>query len=485
MKTASAIKNNTLVVDLDGTLTRTDTLIESILLLIKKSPLIVFYLPLWLIRGRLFFKNKIAERISLNVETLPYNENLIAFLKDQKLAGRKLVLATAAHESIATKVSNYLGLFDDVISSDETTNVKGETKLSEIRNKYGDKFSYAGDSSIDLPIWKSAQSAILVNVNKKVRDSILPSVQIEKEFSNSFNLFRTWIKALRVHQWIKNLLIFVPLLTAFNFTDTEKIVTSTLGFLSFSLVASGTYIFNDLWDLTADRLHPKKRKRPFASAKIPIPVGTLVALFIISSGLLLSFLVSKGFCLILLFYLALTKTYSIRLKKYVLVDVIMLAFLYTLRIIAGSIAINVTTSAWLLAFSIFIFMSLALIKRCSELVVLKQNSIETTQGRDYSVNDLVILWPLGIGAGFSSIIFFSLFISTPETLHKYQTPELLWLVSAGLIYWLSKMWIKTARGEMHDDPIIFAITNRESLFTIIVMVIIVIIAHFYSISSII
>ena len=285
-----------------------------------------------------------------------------------------------------------------------------------------------------------------------------------------------------MHQWLKNLLLFVPLLTAFSFFDIAKLTAMVVAFLAFSFATSATYMINDLWDLENDRAHPRKRLRPFASGRLPILNGLVVAACALLLAFALAFTVSEGFLLMLLLYLVLTSAYSWVLKEYVLIDVLTLSLLYTLRILAGSVAIGVATSSWLLAFSVFLFLSLALVKRCAELVSLEQNGAAATRGRDYRVTDLVVLWPLGVGAALSAVVVFGLFISAPETQGRYGTPHLLWLVAIGLIYWLARLWVKTSRGEMYDDPLVYAIKDRGSRMTVFAMIAVMLAAHFLTLS---
>lgn len=469
-----------LVIDLDGTLTPTDTLLESIIQLGKQHPFDLLKLPFWLMKGRSCFKANIANRSTLSVINLPYRSNLVEYLREQKQSGRQLILATAANSRIADAVAEHLGLFDTVLSSSEHRNLKGTEKLIAIQQSIGTQFVYAGDSKADLPIWKAAQAAILVNTSDSISNTVRKSTPIEQEFrADKFDI-KVWLKAIRVHQWFKNLLLFVPLLTAFSFQEIDKLQTIILAFFAFSLTASATYIGNDLWDLNNDRTHPRKKYRAFASAQISILKGIVLAtgLFVLGIGLAIN--VSLNFFWMLLLYLVITITYTWVLKTYVLIDVIVLSLLYTLRIIAGSVAVEVPISSWLLAFSVFIFLSLALVKRCSELISLQQRGKEVTQGRDYRTSDLTVLWPLGVGSALSAVVVFGLFISAAETQSRYATPQGLWLVAVGLIYWLARLWIKTSRGEMHDDPLVFAIRNFGSRVTIFAMITVTIAAHFYT-----
>lgn len=472
--------NTPLVVDLDGTLTSADTLLESLVKVVKQSPLSLLRLPLWLLRGRANFKESIAAHAGVAAEHLPYRESLLEYLRDEKAKGRRIVLATAAHHTIAEAVAEYLGLFDMVLATKAGQNLKGEAKLKAIQERVGKSFVYAGDSRADLPIWKSAKAAVLVDVSPRTAQMVRQKVLVEREFAGERSGFAVWLRAMRVHQWLKNLLLFVPLLTAFSFMDITKLATMCVAFLAFSFVASATYIVNDLWDLENDRVHPRKRNRPFASGRLPILNGLAVAAGSLLLAFVLAMTVSKSFSLTLLFYLVLTSAYSWVLKEYVLVDVIMLSLLYTLRILAGSVAIGIATSQWLLAFSVFIFLSLATVKRCAELVSLEESGAAATLGRDYRVTDLVVLWPLGVGAALSAVVVFGLFISAPETRDRYGTPDLLWLVAVGLIYWLARLWVKTSRGEMHDDPVVYAIKDRGSRLTVLGMALVILAAHFFT-----
>ena len=468
-----------IVVDLDGTLTPTDTLVESLIGVVKRSPLDLLQLPFRLLNGRADFKDWVAARAGVSAGSLPYREPLLEYLREEKRKGRRIVLATAAHRSIAEGVSAHLGLFDAVIATQAGRNLKGEAKLEAIRKEIGSEFAYAGDSAADAPIWRAAKAAVLVGVAPGLADSIRKNVPVEREFAAERGGLGAWLRAFRVHQWMKNLLLFVPLLTAFSFFDVWQLVTTVIAFFAFSFAASASYVLNDLWDLENDRAHPRKRLRPFASGRIPIVQGLVASGAALFVALALAAAVSKGFLLILLLYLALTSAYSWVLKERALIDVLTLSLLYTLRIIAGSVAIGIPASSWLLAFSAFIFLSLALVKRCAELVSLEQTGQEEAPGRDYRVGDLAVLWPLGVGAALSAVVVFGLFISAEETRQRYATPELLWLVALGLVYWLARLWIKTSRGRMDDDPLVYAIRDSGSLMAVSFMIAVTLVAHFF------
>lgn len=467
-----------LVVDLDGTLTATDTLVESLIQVVKQDPVNLLRLPSWLLQGRAAFKRKVATYARVNAAHLPYRQALLDYLVEEKARGRRIVLATAAHRSIAQGVADHLPVFDQLLCTDDNENLKGEAKLKAIEQQVAPDFVYAGDSSADLPIWRAAKAAVLVGVSPQVAREARQSTTIEREFFNEKPGIKVWAKALRVHQWIKNLLLFVPLLTAFSFSELGNVVECIMAFIAFSIAASATYIVNDLWDLESDRQHARKRLRPFACARIPVATGVLAAAALLAGAFVIAAFLPKAFMLLLAVYVVMTTTYSMVLKSYVLIDVLMLSLLYTLRILAGAAAIGIVVSSWLLAFSMFVFLSLALVKRCSELVSLAASGKDATRGRDYRVGDLAVLWPMGVSATISSLVVFGLFINSEETQMRYLSPMILWLTTLLLSYWLGRLWIKTARGEMHDDPVVYAVVNRGSRMTVIAIVFSMLLARF-------
>jgi 4-hydroxybenzoate polyprenyltransferase/phosphoserine phosphatase len=470
-----------IVVDLDGTLTPCDTLAEALVQLVKRSPMNLVRAAWWLRRGRAYFKAQIAAETEIAVELLPYRDELLDYLRAQKASGRKIILATAAHRRIAETVAAELGFFDAVYATEGEHNLKGPAKLAALRRDLRGAFVYAGDSSADLPIWQAAEAAILVGASPSLAASVRGRVAVEQEFPGEKITPALWLRALRVHQWLKNLLLFVPLLTAFSFAEPRRLFAVVLAFLAFSLTASATYLVNDLVDLEADRAHRRKRRRPLASGRLSIRYGVAAAGAILAAGFALALSVSLPFAAMLLAYLTTTSFYSYLFKKYVLIDVIVLSILYTLRILAGSVASGIADSSWLLAFSVFIFLSLALVKRCAELVQLAPEAQGQTRDRDYRVSDLAILWPLGVGSALSAVVIFGLFISAPETQARYATPQFLWLVAIGLLYWTARLWIKTSRGEMHDDPIVYTIRDRGSRIVILGMIVLTLAAHVFAV----
>lgn len=468
-----------LVVDLDGTLTPTDTLVESILQLLRQRWWLLLLLPLWLAKGRASFKATIARHVRLDASVLPYRTEVLELVRAARSEGRTTVLATAAHISIAASVQEHLSLFSYVLASTDEVNLKGVAKLKTIEKVCPNGFIYAGDSRVDLPIWKESNGAIVVSGSTSLRKSVEDLTPVIAELrSRDRNSLITWLKALRVHQWTKNSLVFVPLLTSFSFSDFGNAWRAVVAFFAFSFAASAMYLVNDLLDLESDRLHPRKRERPLAKGTISAAVAIAVAISLLLLAAMLAAWIGHGLALIILAYVIATSMYSAILKRRVMLDVVVLALLYTVRIVGGAEAISVDLSPWLLAFSLFVFLSLALIKRCSELIALFRAKRLRTRGRDYQYSDLVVLWPFGVGAGLCSIVVLGLFISSDEMKERYGTPELMWFTAIALTYWLGRLWIKTARGEMHDDPLVFAMRDRGSALTIAGMAVCTLAAHF-------
>lgn len=470
-----------LVVDLDGTITPIDTLIESIVSILKRNPLEIIRLLYWLVstRGIADFKHRVAAKGRFAVPQVPFREDFIAWLHSEKQSGRTIILATAAHESIARTVAERVGIFDAVLFSTQSVNLKGPAKLAAIQERFGGNFSYAGDSQADLPIWQAAKASVLVGASVRLSAEVARHGNIEKCFTYPVASLSTWLRAMRIHQWVKNILMFIPLLTAFAFTSGVQLQNAAIGFIAFSLAASSTYILNDIWDLDSDRSHPRKRMRPFAAGLIPADRGVAMSVLLTAAALLLALVISLDFVGMVVIYIILTTTYSLVLKRYVLIDVLVLALLYTFRVLAGAVAIDVTVTQWLLAFSVFIFFSLALVKRCAELVSLRNSNKEAMKGRDYQVADLAVLWSLGTGAGLCSVVVFGLYVGSPEAINLYGgTTNGLWMAGIGLVYWISRIWLKTGRGEMHDDPIVFSLKDFGSQVAISAMVVITLSMHF-------
>lgn len=467
-----------LVVDLDGTLVQTDTLVEGMARACKANPFHAFNILLWLFSGIAKLKEKLAALSPTDASHLPYRADFVEYLRQEKAKGRELILATAAHRTIATAVARHLDLFSRVFATENGTNLKGRAKLACLHQAGIHDFVYAGDSLADWPLWTSAHAAVLVGVGPVLSRRVHQRVSVERAFPQTPANLSVWLRLLRWHQWSKNTLLFVPLLTSFAFDDANKLITALLGFLSFSLCASATYIFNDLWDLDNDRQHPRKKSRPLASGQISIQAGVVCALALLVSGFLLATQVGMAFCAALGIYLLLTASYSFYFKARMALDVLVLSMLYTLRILAGSLATDIAISRWLLAFAAFSFLGLALVKRCAELMHKRgTHPQERLPGRGYMAQDIEVLYPFGIASSLVSVVVFCLFITAPETSLRYGSPHLLWLAAIGLVYLHMRLWLKTVRGEMDDDPIVHMLNNQSSLATAAVIVLIMLVAH--------
>ena len=453
-----------IAVDLDGTLTLTDTLHESALCLLRDSPANVLTLPFWLLGGKAALKAKVADRVNLDVATLPYNSALIDWLKEERAAGKRIVLCTATDIRVAQAIADHLGLFDEVLASDGTTNNAGTNKRAALEAKYGVKgYDYAGNSAADIAVWAGARQAIVVNASEALTKQAAQVATVSKVFPPQPVTLSHWRRVLRVHQWLKNLLLFVPLFAAHQIGNVQSLSTLIFAFVSFSLCASAVYMANDFLDLESDRKHPRKRHRPFAAAAVPIKAGVLLAPLFAIASLVLGLAVGAAFTAWLVVYFSLTCAYSLWLKRLALIDCLTLAALYTLRIIAGAAAVAITLSFWLLAFSVFIFLSLAFVKRYAELQVQAQAGNSHAHGRGYAVTDAPLVQTLGITAGYASVLVLALYLHGETVVTLYAQPQLIWFAVPLMLFWVSWVWMKAHRGEMHDDPIVFAIKDKASL----------------------
>lgn len=476
------LSKDTVVVDLDGTLVSTDTLHESILLAMRIAPSAGWRMLLWLMHGRSHFKHRVAQLAIPDASVLPYRESVIAYVRAKREAGHQVVLATAADRSIAMAVAAHLNLFDAIIASEPGINLKGEHKAKAIREHLGERsFSYIGDTVSDLPIWRDAGTAVVVSSGGSLLRQVRrmkggAHVEVIRDDRRSW---RDMARALRLYQWVKNFLIFVPLLTTLRFLDGDAVASATLAFVAFGLLASAGYVVNDLLDIESDRRHPRKSRRPFAAGRIGVMTGAAAACVLLTLGLVISTYLGLTFLAIAIAYLALTFGYSLLLKRYVFVDVITLSVLYTVRVLGGAAAIGDAPSVWLLGFSVFIFFGLALIKRVAELLVATESGIAVLKGRDYRTSDLPVLAAFGAAASGAAVVVYILFTSAVAHEGRFASPQLLWPGSLGLLYWQARMWVKTFRGEMTDDPIVFTVKDRGSRVVVALLIAIFLAAAFY------
>ena len=456
---ASALASEApLCVDLDGTLVRTDLAWECILSLFKSQPLALFLIPVWLLRGRAQAKRELADRAKLDVAVLPYRAECVSFLNGQRAQGRRIGLVTAADNSLAEKVAEHLGLFDFVYGTHGGQNLKGETKAALLRKEFGEGgYEYIGDSPADLPVWKDSRAAYVVGSPGLVL-KVQAVARVEGVFESQPASMQTWLSALRVHHWVKNALLFLPLLLAHRFTF-GALRDTTFGFLLFGLCASSIYIVNDLLDLHSDRAHPWKSKRAFASGEASIPGGLSVSVLLAGLTVALGLWLNVQFGLVLILYILTTVLYSVYLKQVVLLDIFVLSSFYVIRIWAGALVASVPLSDWFLAFSLFFFLSLATAKRYSELVHASELVDSGKSGRGYIASDRQLLMPLGIGSSFAAVIILALYQHSQELLSLYPRPEPLLLICPILLYWLSSIWLKAGRGKLDDDPLTLSIRD--------------------------
>lgn len=454
--------NLPLCVDLDGTLIKSDLLVESALALLRRNPFFLLRMPVWLLRGRANLKRQIAKRASVDPALLPYREDLLAWLRAHAGA-RELVLCTAADELLAEPVAVHLGCFDKVLASDGRSNLSGRRKAERLVREYGERgFDYVGNSHADLEIWAKSRNALLAGATPRLECQARKRFTVTHAFPGQQPTLHVWLKALRLHQWAKNLLVFLPLLAAHRFFDIAVFWRAIAAWAIFGLCASGVYVLNDLLDLAADRMHPRKKWRAFASGALPLAQGLIVNATLTIMAFAGALALSPLFALVLWGYWLLTNAYSLKLKRQAIVDVLVLAGLYTLRILAGAAATRIAPSFWLLAFSMFFFLSLAILKRYTELHAQRQRGQLGTAGRGYHVDDLPLLTSLGVASGYLSVLVLALYIQSGNGMMLYRHPAWLWLWCPLLLYWVSRAWFIAHRGHMHDDPVVFALRDRVS-----------------------
>ena len=452
-----------LCVDLDGTLVKTDTFAQALLLLVRSRPATLFSLPRWASNGLASFKQRVAQEVVLDPAALPIHAELLSFLQSESKTGRLLILATASDESVARRVADHLGIFSDVIASDGKTNLKAERKRDALVARFGRQgFDYAGNATDDLIVWEAAEEVLVVNPCASVRRALAGrSIRV---FEDRPATWKAWIKALRVHQWSKNILVFLPMLLAHQLADPVLYVRAILAFFAFSFAASVIYIFNDLLDLHADQHHPRKQKRPFAAGDLSLLGAVVAAPLLVLAALGVASYLGAAFVGVLLIYLLITTLYSWRFKQIILLDVITLAGFYAIRILAGTAAYGVETSPWLIAFSIFIFLSLAVVKRYAELREALQMHPEKigARGRGYHARHLPWLARFGVACGCVSVLVLALYINSEKVVQFYNTPAVLWLLCPIVLYWIARIWHLACRGTLSDDPLEFASRDPQT-----------------------
>ncbi len=457
-------KKRIIVVDLDGTLINSDMLIDNLFLFIRLYPLRFFNLLVWLISGKAHLKNRLADAVLPNIENLPYNMALLTWLQQRKDMGDTLILATATDKRIAKAIADHLGIFDEVLGT-EKHNLSSNNKRDALVDRFGEKaYEYVGNSSADLAVWKSAAVIHVANPERGVLAAASRIGHIETVFENRPPYFRTLIRALRIHQWAKNLLLFVPLLASHRIMEAPLLLSGLMAFLAFGACASSVYLLNDLFDLPDDRQHTTKCKRPLASGSFSMfHTLALIPALLISAFVIALWYLPIQFAGVLAAYYLLTLTYSLWLKRVVMLDVVTLAMLYIVRVVAGAAAMSLEATFWILAFCMFIFLSLAFVKRYTELCDARQNSkTEKTAGRGYYPADFELLASLGGASGYISVLVLALYINDAASGTLYHSQQWMWAACPLLLFWLSRVWLLAHRGQMHDDPIVFALRDNVS-----------------------
>ncbi len=472
-------KDIPLCVDLDGALTYTDILVETYIQLLKEKPWVIFQTPFWILKGKAILKAEISRQVHFDPTILPYNQELLDWLKAEKAAGRTLCLATASNIRIGEKVAEYLGIFDHVICSTDATNLLGIGKAHVLVEKFGEKqFDYVGDSAADLLVWPKAREAILVNASERTASKAHQIAKVSKVFESKNSKFRfnTFLKQIRIHQWIKNTLVFIPALAGHTIFEPSVFLSSLIAFFSFSFAASSIYILNDVFDLNADRHHSFKKHRPLASGTFSLRHAIFSFWILLFGSLILSFALPQTFILLLLTYYVINLAYTFRLKRVAYIDVVLLTSVYVIRVLAGSAASSTDTSVWLFSFAACFFFSLALVKRCSELINMEKAGKEKAVGRGYSKDDSTLLRMLGIVSAILSVVILGIYVLSSTATLLYTQPIYLFGLVILLAFWLGRTWILTLQGNVHEDPVLFATKDVPSYIVACIAIAIILLA---------
>lgn len=459
-----------LVVDLDGTLIKSDMLYECFWAGFARDWRTPFRAASELRKGRAALKARLAACAPPDPASLPYTPEVLDYIRAWRETGGRVALVTAADQSLADAIARHLGLFDEVHGSDGRTNLKGPAKAALLTRRFAaEGFVYIGDSPADLPVWQAAAGAVTVGLSPALRARVETLHADAVHLASPHSIARAALRAMRPHQWLKNLLVFFPLLAA-HVLEAGALTQAAIAFAAFSLVASSVYLLNDLLDLGADRAHPRKRNRPLASGALPLATGMVLVPILVLSGGALALTLEPLFLLVLLLYYALTITYSLWLKRRPIIDICTLASLYTLRVAAGGAATGLVLSVWLLAFSAFLFFSLAAVKRQAELVDMAERGLDTVAGRGYRVGDLPVITQMATASGFVAVLVLMLYVNEPTVLTKYNYPVLIWGACLVLLYWVARMILVAQRGRMEDDPVVFAARDRTSQVAFVLIV---------------
>lgn len=452
-----------LVVDVDGTLLKSDLLYEATLQFVARYPWELWRLPLWLAQGKAHLKAHLAARIDLGANSLPLRTEVLDVIRNADADGRKVYLASASDRRWVEPIAARVGGVTEVFASDGKTNLAGVAKKAALVERFGEQgFDYIGDNRVDIPVWQAAHKKLLVSHSNGFESAMTRRFPGMETIARPQPIARASLRALRPHQWAKNLLVFLPVIAGHNLGNIAVLTVACAAFLAFSMAASSAYVINDLLDLPGDRDHATKRNRPFAAGDLAIPYGIAMSGVLMAAAVLVAALLPERFLVILIGYVILTLGYSLVLKRRLLIDVITLGGLYTIRVFGGVAATGERQSPWLLMFSLFLFLSLATVKRCSELVARRDAGKSAPLGRGYQISDLTVLFPLAAAAGYGAVLVVTLYLSSPEVTVLYTYPMRMWLICPLLLYWISRVLILSSRGTLHEDPVIFALTDRVS-----------------------
>jgi len=459
-----------LVVDIDGTLVATDTLWELVAAYLKKHPVAILQLVAWVFAGKAQFKARLVSAVTLEVDTLPYRQEFLEWLREEKRGGRRLLLASGADQRVADAIADHLGFFERVLASDGIKNATGSVKADMIEAAIGPHYEYAGNSMVDLAVWRRCGSAVVV----APYDGVLPAldrhnIHIVRLFAAPKLTWKIWSKAIRTHQWVKNVLVFLPLIAGHRVLDPAAVGASILAFLAFGFTASAGYLVNDLFDLTLDRRHSTKRRRPLSAGLISIPQSIAAIFILVTAAVAISAFLPWNASLLLLGYLLATLTYSFFLKKMLLADVVFLALFYTVRVLYGGSATGIEISLWLLAFSVFSFFSLGAVKRINDLAKMESTGSEKLERRAYRSEDRQALVPQAAATANIAVLVLILYLNSTQVTTLYRHPRVLWVTIPPLLYWFNRIIALGNRGTLPDDPILFGAKDAATYAVVAVL----------------
>lgn len=464
-----------LVVDIDGTFLKTDMLFEGFWQALGKAPLATIKAAATLFPDRPKLKARIAELADVRIDLLPVNPEVLRLVEQAKSEGREVIFASAADRTPVRELARLYGLPGENLASDGRTNMKGSTKARALVERFGKGgFAYAGDAAADLPVWMNASEAIVVGNHpaavRKLNSAGVRVTELPKTWSR-----RGMVKSLRPHQWVKNVLLLLPLIAAHRF-DAQGLISVVVATAAFCAAASSIYLVNDLLDLEADRLHTNKRYRPVAAGDMKIPDAMLISGTLAVFALIVAALLGPGFTLVTVLYMALSTVYSLKLKKIRWLDIATLASLFTLRVLAGALAAQVFASIWLLAFVFPAFLALGGVKRLTELTLAQSDG--RIPGRGYTPADRRYLLNMVVGATAVSLAVFYVYTFSDTARQLYQNLAVLRLAGIPFAIWQARMIYLGWHGKQDYDPLVFAMKDVRGIALALVTLAMILYAAF-------